>query len=657
MFESFIELIEWGRLDDLMSAFNVMVSFMTWNCQGIKTNAAWLSTVINDYDIVALQETWLFDFESNLLKVDSDYSYMHTSGMPKDRKLIGRPYGGVGFIVKSDLMKHVKPFMTDDNRLIAITIKFGDVNLLVLNVYLPVNCQQNSALITEYIGRINSVIMQHDGPFLILGDFNISPVHSNFNELYQFCNDSQCILIDIEKLHDRTVTFISKANNGRSWVDHTIVSKNIVEKVLEVSTPFSVTPSDHIPIILKLDLSSVKLCSSETKSKKRFQWKRATDDTKNKFRYLTHQFLENLNEIPLCCESNCDSSIHKSAITNVCEHLITGLKEAEDIINDQVARRKSKQVPGWNKYVKEYYEEYRNSYLQWSNNGKISSTLYDNMVSRRRFFKIALQSVRRRKDKVLSDELAMSYNCKNFYKFWNSVKFANKTTSSSPLVVGGAEGDENICEMWADHYRSVFSRESTTTHNCDKCSKHIFRVTAADVTKCVQKLKSGKSPGLDGITAESIKYAHPVISYLISNVFNACLAHGFIPNEILRVVLVPILKRNNVDASVTKNYRPIALATVMSKIFELLIFRYHHDKLWTQPGQFGYKKGLGTETAIFTVRQLSHHYLRRNTPVYLCYLDATAAFDRVSHDKLICKLCERGFGSEAVQLMLYWFNT
>lgn len=124
----------------------------------------------------------------------------------------------------------------------------------------------------------------------------------------------------------------------------------------------------------------------------------------------------------------------------------------------------------------------------------------------------------------------------------------------------------------------------------------------------------------------------------------------------MRVCLVPILKKKGLDSSVKNNYRPIALATIVSKVFELLILERHGDKLTTHYGQFGYKKGVGTETAVFTLRQVAHYYLRKNSSVYLCYLDASKAFDNVRHDLLLEKLCTRGIDNETIGFLSYWFN-
>ena len=47
--------------------------------------------------------------------------------------------------------------------------------------------------------------------------------------------------------------------------------------------------------------------------------------------------------------------------------------------------------------------------------------------------------------------------------------------------------------------------------------------------------------------------------------------HGFLPSDFTDTVLVPIVKDKTADISDKGNYRPIALASVISKVFEMAL--------------------------------------------------------------------------------------
>ncbi len=106
----------------------------------------------------------------------------------------------------------------------------------------------------------------------------------------------------------------------------------------------------------------------------------------------------------------------------------------------------------------------------------------------------------------------------------------------------------------------------------------------------------------------------------------------------------------------SSNYRPIAIASVLSKILELVILKYTGNFLGTTDNQFGFKRGVGTEMAIYGVKQIAHHYMRNGTPVYACYMDASKAFDLVNHYTLLQKLCDRGVPSVIIRLLCFWFR-
>ena len=83
---------------------------------------------------------------------------------------------------------------------------------------------------------------------------------------------------------------------------------------------------------------------------------------------------------------------------------------------------------------------------------------------------------------------------------------------------------------------------------------------------------------------------------------------------------------------VTKNnYRPIALVTADSKIFEICILEVLEMHLITHDHQFGFKSKHLTDMSLFTVKSIVKYYTRQNSPVYTCFPDASKAFDRISH--------------------------
>ena len=57
----------------------------------------------------------------------------------------------------------------------------------------------------------------------------------------------------------------------------------------------------------------------------------------------------------------------------------------------------------------------------------------------------------------------------------------------------------------------------------------------------IKDLKSGKSYGLDGLSADHYKYASDKLSALLSIIFNCILVHGYLPEKYVIIVIVSIV--------------------------------------------------------------------------------------------------------------------
>ena len=59
---------------------------------------------------------------------------------------------------------------------------------------------------------------------------------------------------------------------------------------------------------------------------------------------------------------------------------------------------------------------------------------------------------------------------------------------------------------------------------------------------------------------------------------------------------------------------------------------------------------------IFAIKQTVDCYHFQDTPVYMCFLDAKKAFDRVNHWMLVKKLLDRNVKLHIVKLFIFWYR-
>lgn len=58
---------------------------------------------------------------------------------------------------------------------------------------------------------------------------------------------------------------------------------------------------------------------------------------------------------------------------------------------------------------------------------------------------------------------------------------------------------------------------------------------------------------------------------------------------------------------------------------------------------------------IYALKEILDSYNTKNSSMFLCFIDASKAFDRVNHEKLFLKLCRRGVPKYLVRILAYWY--
>ena len=98
-----------------------------------------------------------------------------------------------------------------------------------------------------------------------------------------------------------------------------------------------------------------------------------------------------------------------------------------------------------------------------------------------------------------------------------------------------------------------------------------------DNFNALKNAKTGKACGVDGLAPEHFIYADAIIHIHLSLLFNCFNSHGYLPRNIMKTAIVPIIKNKSGSSGSDKaNYKPIALVTACSKIFESCLLIMHN---------------------------------------------------------------------------------
>ena len=104
------------------------------------------------------------------------------------------------------------------------------------------------------------------------------------------------------------------------------------------------------------------------------------------------------------------------------------------------------------------------------------------------------------------------------------------------------------------------------------------------------------------------------------------------------------------------DFRGIAISPIISKLFEYCLIEKFGEFFYTEDKQFGFRKGVGCNDAIYTVRNIVEHLIKGGNTVNLCSIDLSKAFDKVNHYALLIKLMKRNLPVGLLDLPEHWLS-
>ena len=215
------------------------------------------------------------------------------------------------------------------------------------------------------------------------------------------------------------------------------------------------------------------------------------------------------------------------------------------------------------------------------------------MKSSRAWFKYAICFIKNHESQLRKDSLAKKLSQSKPEDSWKEIQQINHCNIPLPNSVEGISEKEEITELWRSHFKQLFNCISDIDlqqMKYDDSYTNDIVVEVSEVKITIKHLDINKTCGMDGIYAEHLKHCDKRIVPLLAMCITGFIVHGFLPNSLLSVVLVPIIKDKCGKTKNKENYRPIALASIMSKIFKNILLDRMLVILSTMSNQFGLKK-------------------------------------------------------------------
>ena len=161
--------------------------------------------------------------------------------------------------------------------------------------------------------------------------------------------------------------------------------------------------------------------------------------------------------------------------------------------------------------------------------------------------------------------------------------------------------------------------------------QHNISVTPKMVKKVIMNLDLSKASGSDCIPVLVLRNCEPELSYIPAELFNKCLKESCFP-DCWKVSSMVLVFKNIGERSTAKNYHPVSLLSVVSKVFEKLVTNRIFDHLEKcdlfSDFQYGFRSSRSTADLITVVSDRIARAFNRSGATRAVALDISKAFDR-----------------------------
>ena len=257
-------------------------------------------------------------------------------------------------------------------------------------------------------------------------------------------------------------------------------------------------------------------------------------------------------------------------------------------------------------------------------------------------------------------------------KLWKSVQgWLNWSSSASPtklykdgqLITSPARLADIMNEFFIDkilkirqHLPAPSGNPLETLENMMRNRTSTFSLTCVHpemVKKIILRLKNSKASGIDDIDTYIVKLIVDATLPAITHLVNLSIQQASFPSLYKKAKIIPLFKKD--DPLLPKNYRPVAILSIVSKVIERAVFIQVVDYMSTNdlfhPNHHGFRAFHSTTTAMIQMYDNWVQAVDRGELAGVCMLDMSAAFDVVDHDLFIQKLELYGFDDNSLKWM------
>jgi exonuclease III len=615
------------------------------NIRGIKTAEKlaifenYIENLPEKPHIIVLNEHWLCSFEVKHFRVKG-YKLASAYGRRS------RERGGVLILIANNL-KNTTSLRLRSKEMIfeacALEVKIANQIFQVITVYRPSNPTNNGNL-SEFFERLENLIEEKLSPgkeLMVLGDLNVDLLKAcdvNSKELLNIMDAFQ-----LKLLNGQTPTRVTESS--KTLIDHVFSSWHTDYDCDVLDTPFS----DHSAVYCTFNVN--------------------VEEPRDSFRMVRDMSNENWLEFynTLFCEQWTDMYYCEEGVSEKCAKFMRTLVLHYEScfprkrITVHGNKRNKARISGATHQQKRKLREFGER-LKDVTDPDLKKQLKLDYTSLEKYVGFCINNdIRNSNAKRIEKATSKSAMA------WKIVHEENQTVkekaSLEKLMIEGVtvENSQEIAnflngkfiESVPDNLQSLvddYVMQITVDSRFE-----LSEVTVDEIENIISNLPAKKAAGLDGISMQDLKRIGSLVAEPLCHLINCSFAEGKFPNVLKTSLVIPLHKKG--DVKLAENYRPIALTSSISKVFEKAylgrLCEYFAENNLLLDNQHGFRQGRSTVSALFDVVTEVFKSLEKREKLNMILYDFSNAFGSLVPQLLVQKLKMYGLGD----LPLSWIST
>ena len=651
-----------------------LLSYNSMGWSDHKTNFIRSLLLAHGVMVCAIQEHFLL--KHNLYKL-ACFDGFEVFSVPahKNSSIVcgGRPSGGLSLFYSQDLSKFATRLSVPNSfRVQGLKIDMPNCTFLFINAYFPNDPGNNNLDDINLLNTLQDIKFLTDQVddscmVVIMGDLNTdfsrnTPFVQIVKRFFQENN-----MVSAWSKFDCDFTFYHERVTG----GRTVVSKSKIDhfgvKAEDLSFCGEAKPlhlvdnfSYHVPIYMNIigkDLAqNVSKNGVSVDYPKKPLWYKATDANLVSYAQDLSDLVNNtyIDTDVLCCRNaHCSNADHITKLDDMCHGLFSCISSA---VRDNIPmgnNSAANNIPGWNDSVKPLKEDSQFWKAIWESAGRpVDTELHRVYKNCRNKYMYAIRKVKRlemnlRKNKFLN--ACLNNEVSDILK---EIKTMRAPSSKSANVIDGHSNSADISNHFQKMYKDIYNThrdrdelDNFLRENNNKINQNdidlVEKITPEMVKNIITDFSNNKNDSMFDWKSNALKVGVESLADPICDLLRSLIIHGHIPQIFLLCSLVPIVKNMNESKLSSNNYRLIAISALILKIFDHILIILSAPNLKPSIFQYGFQKGKSTGMCTWTLTETINYFRNRHTPVFLCLMDLTKAFDLVKLSILFNKLAQK----------------